>query len=387
MSKHLFALIATPYGTAANNRGENDGNITTLQKMLWKNEVHTTVSAEAIRWALRYYWQQLDEMSVNRFWINDESDHGWHDRKWLGWNPDVSGGVIYDDDDVLGFMDALAASRETDVAYAIPQRQRDLKKEVSAAEEEGDPKKVKKAQEKLEEFTASLAKLEEKWNTLSEIPASDEEKVKEKINSLERDIKKLRSKMGLKGVTLNRRGALEVTRAISLSPFEGDITFNAKSGEKTTTSLYGTEVHATRYQYGIALTPESLRNRSRILKVVDAVISLGEVGGNHSRFLFDFSPDSVVFRWTDDFAPRMLYGFEMDAKGNVSFPALIQKIKDGDIDAKELFIGGAIVHLLDEETRNQLKGATISNGNKAGVKVAAEALKKQIKADLKLEGA
>jgi len=186
---------------------------------------------------------------------------------------------------------------------------------------------------------------------------------------------------------LNRRGALEVTRAISLSPFEGDITFNAKSGEKTTTSLYGTEVHATRYQYGIALTPESLRNRSRIIKVVDAVIGLGEVGGNHSRFLFDFSPDSVVFRWTDDFAPRILYGFEMDAKGNVSFPALIQKIKDGDVNAKELFIGGAIVHLLDEETRNQLKDATISNGDKAGVKGAAEALKKQIKADLKLESA
>src|SRR5207248_8954478 len=140
---------------------------------------------------------------------------------------------------------------------------------------------------------------------------------------------------------------------------------NAKSGEKTSTSLYGTEVHATRYQYGFALSPEWLREKPRALDVVDAVVSLAEVAGNQSRFLYDFSPDSVVFRWTDDFAPRLLYGFEMDAKGNVSFPALIQKIRDGDIDAKELFIGGAIVHLLDEETRNQLKGATISNGNKA----------------------
>jgi len=56
MSKHLFGLIATPYGAAANNRGENEGNITTLQKLLWKGDVNTTVSAEAIRWALRYYW-------------------------------------------------------------------------------------------------------------------------------------------------------------------------------------------------------------------------------------------------------------------------------------------------------------------------------------------
>src|SRR2546422_838079 len=137
MSRHLFGLIVTPYGTAANNRGENDGNITTLQKLLWKNEVHTTVSAEAIRWAFRYYWQQLDHTSVNRVWDNDKSDHMWTDPKWLGWNPDVQNGVIYDDDDVLGFMEALAASKENDIAYAIPQRQRDLKEDISTAEEEG----------------------------------------------------------------------------------------------------------------------------------------------------------------------------------------------------------------------------------------------------------
>src|SRR5262245_20396294 len=106
MSKHLFGLIVTPYGPAANNRGENDGNITTLQKLLWKNEVHTTVSAEAIRWALRYYWQEADKIPVNRVWDNDANDHRWQDRKWLGWNPDVTGGVVYTDDDVLGFMEA-----------------------------------------------------------------------------------------------------------------------------------------------------------------------------------------------------------------------------------------------------------------------------------------
>src|SRR5262245_8030093 len=124
MTKHLFGLIATPYGPAANNRGENDGNITTLQKILWKNEVCTTVSAEAIRWALRYYWQQQDINSINREWDDDKSDHKWKDRKWLGWNPDVAGGAKFIDDELLGFMDALAASKENDVAYAIPQQRR-----------------------------------------------------------------------------------------------------------------------------------------------------------------------------------------------------------------------------------------------------------------------
>ena len=40
MSQHLFAAIVTHHGTAANNRGESDGNITTLQKLLWQGQVH-----------------------------------------------------------------------------------------------------------------------------------------------------------------------------------------------------------------------------------------------------------------------------------------------------------------------------------------------------------
>ena len=53
MSLHLFANFVTPFGTAANNRAETEGNITTLQKLLWMGETHSTVSAEAIRFALR----------------------------------------------------------------------------------------------------------------------------------------------------------------------------------------------------------------------------------------------------------------------------------------------------------------------------------------------
>lgn len=34
MSLHVFANFATPFGTAANNRAETEGNITTLQKLL-----------------------------------------------------------------------------------------------------------------------------------------------------------------------------------------------------------------------------------------------------------------------------------------------------------------------------------------------------------------
>lgn len=145
-----------------------------------------------------------------------------------------------------------------------------------------------------------------------------------------------------------------------------------------------TEVHATRYQYGIALTPEApyLRVPSRVFDVIDAVINLSEVAGNQSRFLYDFAPDSVVFRWTDDFAPRILYGFEMDAETNLSFPAVLEKVKvnNGDIKAGELYIGGKIVATLDEAAKQTLQGAFLHEG----VKAAAQRLKERIKTDLNL---
>jgi CRISPR-associated protein Cst2 len=351
MSKHLFGLIATPYGAAANNRGENEGNITTLQKLLWKGDVHTTVSAEAIRWALRYFWEK-NGSEVNRQWNEEKYDHQWRDQTWGPWtsnDEEVRTKPTFIDDDVMGFMLAEAASTDgNDFLDSLKEDKKKLDAQLKAL-----PKDEKKSE---------LGKqLQERANEL-----------KSKIDVLS------------KGKTDKRRGALEVTRAISLSPFAGDITFNAKSGTKTNTSLYGTEVHATRYQYGVALTPESLREKSRVLKVIDAIMSLREVGGNHSRFLFDFAPDAVVFRWSDDFAPRMLYGFEMNMEGAISFPAVLQKVKDGDIDPRELFIGGSIVHSLSNNDKNLLNGATISNGGKAGVKATAEALKQRIQADLNL---
>lgn len=347
MSKHLFGLIATPYGTAANNRGENEGNITTLQKLLWKGEVHTTVSAEAIRWALRYFWEKNGH-TVNRQWNEEKYDHEWRDQTWASWtskDEEIRKQPTFIDDDVMGFM--LAEAANTDGNDLLDE----LKKDKKATDEE--LKKLSKEEQKAE-FGQTLKK-----------------KSKELADKI---------KVMSEGTCDKRRGALEITRAISLLPFAGDITFNAKSGEKTNTSLYGTEVHATRYQYGLALTPESLRVLARVLDVIDAVGSLREVGGNHSRFLFDFSPASVVFRWTDDFAPRLLYSFEMDPEGALYFPAILKRVACGDISANELFIGGEIAETLNDEAKKILQGAFIT----AGIKAAMAELKRRVSADLKL---
>ena len=132
---------------------------------------------------------------------------------------------------------------------------------------------------------------------------------------------------GEKGIANKRRGCFEVARAISTTPFSGDLTFNAKSGEKGRTSLYGTEVHSTRYQFGFALTPERLRKKERALSALDAIVNLGEVAGNHSRFLFDFSPESIVLRLTHDPAPRILYCFKEDDSGQIYADELVRKIE------------------------------------------------------------
>ena len=131
MSKHLFGLIVTPYGAAANNRGDNEGsNITTLQKILWKNEVHTTVSAEAIRWALRYFWQKRDgDNTVNRRWNAEREEHDWQDQTWAPWTSKdeaIRKKPTFIDDDVMGFMLAEAANADggdvLDELYNGPQK-------------------------------------------------------------------------------------------------------------------------------------------------------------------------------------------------------------------------------------------------------------------------
>lgn len=302
MSKHLFGLVVTPYGIAANNRGENDGNITTLQKLLWNGEVHTTVSAEAIRWAVRYYWQRKG-LPVNRQWVEETNDHQWTDPRWLAWTDPKGKGADRQrliDDDALGYMVA------------------------EAAKEDG-----------------------------SDAPGS----------------------------AIKRRGPLEVSRAISLTPFAGDITFNAKSGNKTNTSLYGTEVHATRYQYGFGLTPQHLHTPAHALAVAEAVVGLSEVAGNQSRFLFDFSPEAVIFRWTDDFAPRMLYGFAMDDGNRLDLPSVLGRLEMGDLDPAELVVGLGRPDLLTDATHDALErhGVLVT-----GVVKAADEVKARMQRDLGL---
>src|ERR1700722_15037718 len=308
MSLHVFANIVTPFGTAANNRAETDGNFTTLQKLIWMGQSHSTVSAEAIRFALRRLLGENEAGGTNRRWDEANRNNTWQDHEFSGWEKES--GKTYIDDDLLGYMRAEAASEEAEASTDV------------------------------------------------------------------------------------RRAVLEVTRAVSLTPWSGDVTFNAASPGATPSASkgdnrsknpvpYGTEVHATRYQFGFALTPERLRDRSRAAKALVAIGGLGTVAGNHGRFLFDFSPDSIIIRITDDPAPRLLYCFETADDGKtVIAPSLFRRVEGGDIDAKELIVGGTFAADTIVSELKTRGAAIFPNGVKAAI---AEAVRR-INDKLKIKG-
>lgn len=302
MSIHVFASIVTPYGTAANNRAETEGNITTLQKIVWQGHVHSTVSAEAIRFSLRRLLNNSEKGGTNRRWNEASGANEWEDHEFSGWaNSDDQ---TYIDDDLLGFMKTEGASEEAEGSANV------------------------------------------------------------------------------------RRAVLEVTRAVSLTPWPGDVTFNAASPNATPSAArgedasknpvpYGTEVHSTRYQFGLALTPERLREESRAAKALEAIGNLRTVAGNHGRFLYDFSPETILIRITDDPAPRMLYCFDTDDDGRtVGASAVVNRIELGDLDAEELLLG---VSDQDSAVACQLQEHGVEAvGVKAAVAVACDRINEQL---------
>src|SRR5688572_20414579 len=105
---YLYGTVLTSEAVAANNRGDNIGNTTTLQKVFHQDDLHTSVSAEAIRFALRYRFQ-LQGLPVNRSYDSAASKLEYQDEKRARWNPK---GQVLVDDDLMGFMNAAAAKQE-----------------------------------------------------------------------------------------------------------------------------------------------------------------------------------------------------------------------------------------------------------------------------------
>ncbi|XFA74250.1 type I-B CRISPR-associated protein Cas7/Cst2/DevR [Thermosynechococcaceae cyanobacterium Okahandja] len=172
--------------------------------------------------------------------------------------------------------------------------------------------------------------------------------------------------------TTKRRGALEISRAISLDPYWGDIAFGSKGGEKGKTSIHSTEVHCTAYQYTIALTPESLKKPERAALVLDAIGAVRHVGGNHARFLYDFRPESIVIRITDDPSPWIMDSFKRMGD-TVGCPKLLRLVEVGDVAASELIVAGEIADTPYGEQLSKL-GVKVFRGVKEAIAKAKQTL-------------
>lgn len=311
-TNYLYGTILTGEAVAANNRGDNIGNTTTLQKVFHQDDVHTSVSAEAIRFAIRYRFQ-LENLRVNRSYDGELGKLFYEDEKRTTWNPD---GDVFIDDDLMGFMDAAAAQaeKEDEEAAAIE----------GASETETKPKTKGKA----------------------------------------------------KGKTTKRPSPLAIGRAVSLRPYRGELSFNAVSGEKVKgkLSLYNAEMHTTEYQYSFGLNLDDVIKKENIKHLIEAIIDPPQVAGNHARFAYDFSPDSIVLRVTNAHSSKIQNCFEHDEDNRTFTVAkLIKRVESGDIPANELIVGGAIAQTEEGEKLKELGVTTFK-----GIQAAANEARKRI---------
>lgn len=299
---YLYGTVLTGEAVAANNRGDNVGNTTTLQKVFHQDDLHTSVSAEAIRFAFRYRFQ-LEGLKTNRTYDAESGKLNYADEKRTYWNPK---GDVLIDDDLMGFMDAAAALKEQEP-------------EVTEAEAEPDttPAKGKKPKPKGK-------------TTKHQSP-----------------------------LAIGRAVSLRPYRGeLSFNSVSGD-----KAESKL--SLYSAEMHTTEYQYSFGLNMNDVINKANIGHFIDAIIDPPQVAGNHARFAYDFSPASIVLRVTNAHSSKIQNCFEHDeTTRSYTVEKLVQRIESGDIPADELIIGGELTETLEGDGLKKL-GVTVFPGVKA----------------------
>jgi CRISPR-associated protein Cst2 len=275
MAKYLYGAVLTGAAVASNNRGENSGNMAMLQHVFWGGHDHTTVSSEAIRFAIRYRAQLENPDQVNRLFNAEEG-------KWAYRQKEVYDPEKFADDDIFGFMNAQAA------------------KQADAA---------------AEESVSSTGDASDGG------PAPRGKRTKPK------------------GTITKRRAPLAVARAVSLEPYQGELSFGSAGKEKDSTSLFSAEIHTTRYQYAFGLCLSELKKSQRCALVLDGILDPPPVAGSHSRFLFDFSPEIIVLSVSDRHSHGFLHPFDR-TKGGVTLARLISRVRSGDLAAVEMFVGG-----------------------------------------------
>jgi CRISPR-associated protein Cst2 len=321
-TNYLYGTILTGEAVAANNRGDNVGNTTTLQKVFHRDDVHTSVSAEAIRFALRYRFQ-LEGMKTNRTYNPATARVKYVDDKWTDWTPD---GDVFIDDDLMGFMNAAAAAQEAE------------EQEEGAAEGgEGKPAKG-------------------------------------------RGKKKGAAYKRPSPLAVGRAVSLRPYRG----EYSYNSTVRKDEGGKAVgLSLYNAEMHTTEYQYAFGLNLNEVINKENIRHLLNAVLDPPSVAGNHARFAYDFSPASIVLRVTQEHSSKIQNCFEHDDETRgFNVKRLVKRVEDEDIPAAELYVGGEVARM-EEGVRLKELGVNVYPGVRKAAQAARAAIA-GLSADLKV---
>jgi CRISPR-associated protein Cst2 len=299
----MYGTILTSEAVAANNRGDNIGNTMTLQKVFHQDDLHTSVSAEAIRFALRYRFQ-LEGLPINRSYEPEEGKLHYEDEKRTTWNPKTGNDFI--DDDLMGFMDAEAAKQEQEEEL-----------EVAESSEQKTTRGRRPAKGKATKRPSPLA--------------------------------------------IGRAVSLRPYRGeLSFNAVSGKKT-------KGALSLYNTEMHTTEYQYSFGLNLSDVVIKAHIGHLLDAIFDPPPVAGNHARFAYDFSPASIVLRVTSAHSSKIQNCFEHDEEHRTyTVTRLLHRIESGDIPASEVIVGGE-VSTTPEGVRLKELGVAVFAGVKAAV--------------------
>ncbi len=175
------------------------------------------------------------------------------------------------------------------------------------------------------------------------------------------------SEKGERGSCSKRTSSLKVNNFVSLTPFERNIlghfaTAGGTPGKNKSADSnencvpHSEEVHFTSYQMPFALNENDYIGGKMITDIIlDIFCDFPAVGGKHSRFLYDFSPIVVVIRKTKDMSSKIQYCILEKDDGSLCFnDTTYNKIKYGDINKEELFIGSNVNSIYDI-AKNDLK--------------------------------
>lgn len=214
---YLTLLIISNPLVASNNRGENEGNMQTLQKLKTREGMRTILSGYAIKRAIR------DSMQAGgaAMW-----------RKVLDNPKDNPAGYGYGPKDAAAMVDA------------VPKLPTDYDDTIC--------------------FGYMIAKKGESEDAAKQ------------------------------------RGNVEVSNAVSTTPYDGDTTFTqglkAKDGQL---APFASEKHYTRYQYTLTANLRTLAAREKALGFcLRALLSL-RVGGSHASNASEVTPAVLVWRFHD----------------------------------------------------------------------------------------